>query len=160
MALLASMLAYLGAATAIAVALLMATTVFLATPDQPTSTLQTLAMASRPIAPEATTNATTKPTPMIGRLEPRVPLQLLDSGTASKIKGGAYTRPRPHTANASLRKQFLHMLARQERTRRWANQQEPDFGSRYMGYVDDPSADYRLIERGSSESAVGKSSPK
>jgi hypothetical protein len=42
MALLASMLAYLGAATAIAVALLMATTVFLATPDQPTSTLQTL----------------------------------------------------------------------------------------------------------------------
>jgi hypothetical protein len=29
-----------------------------------------------------------------------------------------------------------------------------------MGYVDDPSADYRLIERGSSESAVGKSSPK
>jgi hypothetical protein len=67
MALLASMLAYLGAATAIAVALLMATTVFLATPDQPTSTLQTLAMASRPIAPGATTNATTKPTPMIGR---------------------------------------------------------------------------------------------
>jgi hypothetical protein len=50
MTLLASMRANLGAATGTAVALLMATTVFLATPDRPTITLQTLAMASRPSA--------------------------------------------------------------------------------------------------------------
>jgi hypothetical protein len=55
-----------------------------------------------------------------------------------------------HTESAILRKQFLP--ARQERTRRWGNRQESDFGSHYMGYVEDPSADYSLM----SEEIVGK----
>jgi hypothetical protein len=90
-----------------------------ATPNQPTIRLQTLAMASRPSAPAATTSATTKPAPGVGRWKPRA---AFGQRVGLQTKGSAYTRPGLHTAKASLRKEFLLALARQERTRRWANQ--------------------------------------
>jgi hypothetical protein len=123
MALLASVLAYLGAATGIAVALLMTTTVFLATPNRPAIRLQTLAMASRPSAPAATTNATTKPALGVGRWKPRA---AFGQRVGLQTKGSAYTRPGFHAAKANLRKEVLDTLARLECKRRWANQQEPN----------------------------------
>jgi hypothetical protein len=83
------------------------TTVFLATPDQPTSTLQTLAMASRLIAAAATTNATTKPTPMIGRWEPRVPLQLFGQRDSFKNKGRRLCPPKAAHRECDFAKTFL-----------------------------------------------------
>jgi hypothetical protein len=145
MGLLASIIAYLAAATGMVVALLMAMTVFLAAPDRATMTPQKSAVLSRPSKFAATKNATSV-MGRIGKWEPSVTPGIRGGGPDLQTKGAAYAGGRVHTANGTSRKKFPLMLARRERTRHLAFQQQaPDFESRFMGYVDDPSADPSLI---------------
>ena len=127
----ASIVAYLGAVIGIVLALLLPLRVLLSVPGQSTTPQQTAAMAPRPSEPAATTNTTMKVTSRIHRGKPRVTHSILDSWL--------------DTANDTSRKRSLYMLARQEHTGHFAYQQRPNFASRYMGYVDDPSADRSLI---------------
>jgi hypothetical protein len=145
MGFLASLIAYLGAATGIVVALLMALTVFLAAPDQPTITPLKSALASRPGKFAATENATPRVTAGIGQWEPSVTPGVREGWPPLQIKSATYARSRVHAASETSRKRFLYMLARQERTRHLAYEQAPDFESRFMGYIDDPLADHSLI---------------
>lgn len=141
------MLAYLGAVSGIAVALLMALTVFFAAPGQPTITGQTSAMASRPNQLAARENATTSVTARIGHWGRSVAPRVAKGGQALQMKSATYVRGKVHTANEISRKPSLHMLAGQERTRHWEYENGSDFQSRYMGYVDDPWADRSLVRR-------------
>jgi hypothetical protein len=127
----ASTVAYLGAVIGIVLALLLPLRALLSVPSQSTAPQQTAAVASRPSGSAATTNTTMKVTSRIHRGKPRVTHRILDSW--------------PDTANDTSRKRSLYMLARQEHTGHFAYQQRPNFASRYMGYVDDPSADRSLI---------------
>jgi hypothetical protein len=146
MSFLASLIAYLGAVTGIVRALLMPLCVVLSAPSQSTVPHQTVAMALKPSEAAATTNVTTKVTFRIGQRERRVAPSLLEGGAFLQIiKSAAYARRRVQTANETSRKQSLHTLDRLERMRHLAYQQEPNFASRYMGYVDDPSADRSLV---------------
>jgi hypothetical protein len=132
MGFLASLIAYLGAATGIVVALLMALTIFLAAPDQPTITPQKSAIVSSPRKFGSTKDATPRVTAGIGYWKPSVTSGIIrEGGLELQIKRPAYA---------------LYMLAWRERTRHLAFQQQTsDFESRFMGYVDDPSADPSLI---------------
>jgi hypothetical protein len=144
MGFLASLVAYLGAATGIVVALLMALTIFLATPDQPTITPQKSVIASSPREFAATKDATPRVMARVGHW--KVTPGIREGHLDLQIKRPAYARSRIHTAKGTLRKQLLYMLVWRERTRHLAfQQQRSDFESRFMGYVDDPSADPSLI---------------
>ena len=82
----------------------------------------------------------------VGHWKPSVTSSIIrESGLDLQIKRAAYTRRRVPGANETWRKKFLYMLAWRERTRHLAfRQQASDFESRFMGYVDDPSADPSL----------------
>jgi hypothetical protein len=131
----ASFIAYLGSVTGIVLALLLPLGILLSAPDQ--STVAHQAVAPKPSEPATTANAETKLTSAIGRREPRIALECLDDGLLCQtIKSVAYARRTVHTANETSRKQALHLLDRQERTRHLAYQQEPSFESRFMGYLE------------------------
>src|ERR1700733_12918513 len=127
----ASIVAYLGAVIGIALGLLLPLCVLLSVPGQSTAPHQTAAMASRLSEPAATTNTKMKVTSRVRRPKPRVALRILDDWL--------------NTANGTTRKRSLYMLARQDNTRHLAYQQRLNFASRYMGYVDDSSADRSLV---------------
>jgi hypothetical protein len=144
---LASLITYLGAATGIVVALLMAVTVFLAAADQPTITPQKSAIVSSPRKFAATKDATPRVTAGIGHWKPSGTSGIIREGVLDlQMKSLAYARSRVTRANQTWRKKFLYMFSWRERTRHLAFQQQTsDFESRFMGYVDDPSADPSLI---------------
>jgi predicted lysophospholipase L1 biosynthesis ABC-type transport system permease subunit len=127
----ASMIAYLGAVIGIVLALLLPLRVLLFVPSQSTANQQTVAMGPSLSEPAATTNTTMKVTFRIRSRKPRVAPRILDDWL--------------NTANDTSRKRSLYMLARQEHTGHLASHQRPNFASRYMGYVDDPSADRSLV---------------
>lgn len=147
MDLLASVIAYLGTATGMMVAMLMAATVFLAAPDQPAITPQKSAIVSRPEKFAPTKDAIPKVTAGVGHWKPSVRSGFIrESPLDLQIRGATYTRSSVSRANATWRTKFLYMLAWREPTRRLAFQQQTSaFESRFMGYVDDPSADPSLI---------------
>jgi hypothetical protein len=147
MGFLASLIAYLGGATGIVVALFMALTIFLATPDQPTITPRKPAVESSQAEFAATKDATPRVTAGVGHWKPSVTSGIIrEGGLELQIKRPAYARSRLPRTNVTWRKKFLYMLAWRERTRHLAFQQQTsDFESRFMGYVDDPSADPSLF---------------
>jgi hypothetical protein len=128
----ASIVAYLGAVIVIVLALLLPLRALLSVPSQSTAPQQTAAMAPRLNEPAPTTNTTIKVASRIRQRKPRVAPRILDDWL--------------NTANDTSRKRSLYMLARQEHTRNSAYQQRLNFASRYMGYVDDPSADRSLVQ--------------
>jgi hypothetical protein len=143
MRLLASVIAYLGATTGIVAALLMAMTAFIAATDQPTITPQKSAIVSsqRAFAPKR--DATPRVTAEGGHWKPSVGSSIIrESRLDLQIKRATHIRRRVPGANETWRKKFLYMLAWRERTRLLAfRHQASAFDSRFMGYVDDPSAD-------------------
>jgi hypothetical protein len=147
MGLLASLIAYLGAAAGIVVALLMAMTVFLAAPDQQTSTQEKSAIVSSPGKFADTKDATPRVTAGVGHWKPSGTSGIIwEGGLHLQIKSPAYARSRVTGANQTWRKKFLYMFSWRERTRHLAFQQQTsNFESRFMGYVDNPSADPSLI---------------
>jgi len=127
----ASLVAYLGAVIGIVLALLLPLRALLSVPIQSAAPQQTAAMAPRFSEPATMTNTTMKATSRIRPRKLRVAPRVLDDLL--------------NTANDTSRKRSLYMLARQQHTGHSAFQQRPNFASRYMGYVDDPSADRSLV---------------
>ncbi len=149
MAFLATLLAYLGFVSGIAVALLMSLGAFLAAPKQPLNQQaivhQTVAMAPKPIEPKIaaiTSSATTS--------------SATNEASATQILvGSRHSRPsrtfgstvavrRIRTVNTASRDQN-HGRDPQEHASQWAYQLVPDFDSRYIGYVNEPAADTSRI---------------
>jgi hypothetical protein len=129
-AILASALAYLGAGAGLVVAMLMALTIFMGVPGRPTTvTRKVVAIAQVLGDTTMTTNPKSRVTSAISRRDAR---------SARGIR-------RTHGAAATPRGQSLHMLDRQERPKRLADQQKANFETRYLGYVDNPSADLSPI---------------
>jgi hypothetical protein len=126
----ASIVAYLGAVIGIVLALVLPLSLLLSVPSQSTAPQQTAVMAPRLGEPAATTNTTMKETSGIRRGKPRGAPGILDAWL--------------NAANDTSRKRSLYMLA-QEQTRNPAYQRRLNFAARYMGYVDDPSADRSLV---------------
>jgi hypothetical protein len=112
MAFLAAFLAYLGTAVGIAMALLMSLSAFLAVPAQPDIPHQTLAMAAKPGEPK-TAPATPSTTAVPSKIGPYAAPAVAENKPAPQFKSAAYAR----------------------------KAQMPDFEARYMGYVNEPSAD-------------------
>jgi hypothetical protein len=127
----ASLIAYLGAVTGIVLALVLPLGVLLSGTGHSTDPREAIAAAPRPSESAAAANVTTKETAGIGRSQPRV---------ASDVINGE-----PDAENEIARKQSLHMPDRREPTRRLTFPPEFNFASRYIGYVDDPSADRSFI---------------
>jgi hypothetical protein len=147
MDILASMLAYLGCVTGIVAALVMSFFVFFSTPDQPAVPKHTVALASKASASRpgeskvAMSSATataadatpaSKLGPKIGPMAAGVASGAPKAETVPQAASAAHLRPRAQIGRA----QYLRRLVQEERARRWAYQQDPDFDSRFLGYAD------------------------
>jgi hypothetical protein len=127
----ASLIAYLGAVTGIVLALVLPLGVLLSGPGHLTIPHEAVAMTPKLSEAAAIANATMKVTPGLGRREPRIASDVLNDG--------------PDAADETSRKQSLQMPDRREPARRLTFPSEFNFASRYMGYVDDPSADRSFV---------------
>ena len=138
MDIIASMLAYLGCVTGILGALAISAFVVFSPPHQPATPAHTLAMTAKPSVAKATfvTVAAPKPAPEIvqaddhdASLGPK--LAPVPQTTVGRTASAAGVRKKTQLAAAALRRQ-----AQEQRARRWAYQQDADFGTRFLGYTD------------------------
>lgn len=127
MAFLAALLTYLGAVTGIIVALRVSYHAVMSTPRVPAMPQQIMAVAAKPGEPKAT------------------PATKLARGSVPQRDSAINAGPRARTASVTPRQQN-YRLDRQPQKRHWAYQFAPSFKSRYMGYVDAPSADNSLFQ--------------
>jgi len=141
MALLASMLAYLGAATGIVVALLMSFDAFIYSPSQSTIPQQTMATSAKPSGPEPTT----MPTSASGRWAPRVAHGVAQGGAVANMNTAADARRSAPMASATSRERYGHRLDRQARAKSWAYPQAPNVEPRAMGYAQESPFEYDRI---------------
>ncbi len=123
MAFLATLLGYLGTVTGIVVALLMSYHGLLSTPNQGAMPQPTLTVAAKPSEPKI------------------APATKLPGRSGAQRASAMDARRRPRAVSVMARQQNIRRADRQQQAKRWAYQLAPDFESRYMGYVDDPSAD-------------------
>jgi hypothetical protein len=138
MDIIASMLAYLGCVTGILGALAISFFVVFSSPDQPAMPISTVATTAKPSVAKAATvaAATGKPAPKIAQADsspassdPKretVP-QAATGRTASAVN----VRQKTQSWAAQVRRQ-----EQEQRARRWAYQQNPDFEARFLGYAD------------------------
>jgi hypothetical protein len=133
MDILAAILAYLGCVAGLVGALAIAFTVLVSAPDQPPSAApvvarQSAAMAAKPAAPKVTMASAARPaTQPIAR----------PHGAATVTPEATPTPPTAAHAKAlAVRAQKWRRFVQEERARRWAYQQGPDFESRFLGYAD------------------------
>lgn len=133
MDILASILAYLGCVAGIVGALLISFTVLFSTPGQlpntaPIAAKQSTAMAAKPAAPKVTTASVASPAAQpVAR----------SGGAATAAQAAA--PPKTTIARSKIlatRAQKWRRFVQEERARRWAYQQDPDFESRFLGYAD------------------------
>jgi hypothetical protein len=132
MDIIASMLAYLGCVTGIVGALVVSFYVYFGAPGETAAPMQTAAVVTKvgstntsaimSAAPKTTAAAELKPVTTIA--------QGADNGAPLR-PFGIETRQKGQLSRAQLRR-----LAQEERAKRWAYQQEPDFESRFMSYAD------------------------
>jgi hypothetical protein len=139
MDIIASMLAYLGCVTGILGALAISFFVVFSSPDQPTMPISTVAMTAKPsVAKAATVAAVTAkpPAPKIAQVDSH-PTSL---GPKREIVPQAATGRTASAINVRQKTQlWAAQVRRQEqeqRARRWAYQQNPDFEARFLGYAD------------------------
>jgi hypothetical protein len=144
MDILASILAYLGCMAGIVGALVISFALFFSAPHiaQPNipqrvahnARGQSVATTAKAVTPNAATAAVAKAPTKSDR----------DTQAVSAIAQNAAPAPTPippPTASArakmaAARAQKLRRFVQEERARRWAYQQDPDFESRFLGYVD------------------------
>jgi hypothetical protein len=127
----ASIVAYLGAVFRIVLALLLPLCVLFSISGQSTAPDQTAAIVPKLSEPAAITNTTMTVTYRIRSWKPHVAPRILDDWR--------------NAANDTSRKRSLYMLSRQDHSTHLAYPLRLNFASRYMGYVDDPSADRSLL---------------
>jgi hypothetical protein len=144
MDIIASMLAYLGCVTGILGALAISAFVVFSPPHQPATPAHTLAMTAKPSVAKATlmTAAAAKPAPGIMQADSIVQaddhaaslgpkLAPVPQTTVGRTASAAGVRKKTQLAAAALRRQ-----AQEQRAKRWAYQQDADFGTRFLGYTD------------------------
>jgi hypothetical protein len=124
MDILASMLAYLGCVTGIVGTLAISLFVFFSTPSQlqtiPTKSSHTI--SAKPSALKTSAGADTKPSPTSG-------VARVEIAHPPKIAADAL-------AKTQIAPEQLRRLVQDERARRFAYQQNPDFEARFLGYAD------------------------
>jgi len=132
MDIIASVLAYLGCVTGIIGALVLSFAIFTFHARSADGINYPVAMtANRSVARATTPHATTK-------LEHRPPLVATDVQSTpapqpmAQIIAAASARQKVQTSRA----QYLRRMVQEERARRWAYQQDPDFEARFLGYAD------------------------
>jgi len=144
MAFLATVLAYLGTAIGVTVALLMSLCALFSAPGALPSPHQTVAMAAKRSEPKIRPAVPATPVVSSG-IGPQVAPAVPDSRPVPQY-GSVASAHRTRTANVTSRDQYYHRPDRADRGKHWAYQLVPDFESRYMGYVNEPSADTSRIE--------------
>jgi hypothetical protein len=141
---LVSLFAYVGTLAGLATALLMAVTVYGTVPGARTIA-QPAAMPAQNASTEAALdNQAMQRTSRLGRWGPPVLHATSEAMAAPQVKSAAHVRHKAPGTNEASREQ-LPRLFMQVRPNRWATQQESDFAGRYMGYVDEPSADQSRV---------------
>lgn len=136
MDIIASMLAYLGCVTGILGALAISFFVVFSSPDQSTMPISPVAMTAKPSVAKAAMVATAQPVLKIAQVDshpaslgPKREMapQAATGRTASAIN----IRQKTQSWAAQVRRQ-----EQEQRARRWAYQQNPDFEARFLGYAD------------------------
>jgi hypothetical protein len=135
MDIIASIFAYLGCVAGILGAFAISLFVLFSPPDQPTRPMAPVAMTAKPSVAKTATVAAVMPAPKIAQadkhpasLDPKretVP-QAATGRTAS-----VNARQKTQLWAAQVRRQ-----EQEQRARRWAYQQNPDFEARFLGYAD------------------------
>ncbi len=122
-----SVLAYLGCITGIVGALALSFAIFVSTPNHLVNTKHLAAMTAKQssVAKEATSAA---------KLELRATpaATVAQSTVASQTSVVVSVRQKAQASRA----QYLRRMVQEERARRWAYQQDPDFEARFLGYAD------------------------
>ena len=139
MDILASILAYLGCVTGIVGALALSFFLFFAAPDQSTMPIHTAAIAAK-TATVAEVAPASKNEPAI-KNEQAITSDVAKTDVAKSDIANAETAPPTPVVVSSRQKRqqlaaHLRRLAQEERARRWAYQQDPDFEARFLGYAD------------------------
>jgi hypothetical protein len=138
MAFLATLLAYVGTVAGVVLALLMPLCAFLSTASQPMIPHQTVAIAPKPSGPKPAPSTPAASTKIGPHVVPAIP----EGRAAPQLRNIADADARKaQLANDTSRDQYFHRPERQDRAKHWAYQLVPDFEARYMGYVNEPSAD-------------------
>ncbi len=139
MDILASILAYLGCITGIVGALALSFFLFFAAPDQSTMPIRTAAIAAKPIAAKTATVTEVAPA---SKNEPAIKNEqaIASDGAKTDVAQAEPAPPTPVVLSSRQKRQqlaaHLRRLAQEERARRWAYQQDPDFEARFLGYAD------------------------
>lgn len=132
MDILASILAYLGCMTAVVAAMAISLAAFLSAPDQVPNVApkQSIAITAKPGAPKVITTAVAK--------EPaKLDQELRGSSIAAQHTTSASTKAASARSKMlAARAQKMRRFVQEERARRWAYQQDPDFDARFLGYAD------------------------
>lgn len=126
MDILGSMLAYLGCVAGIVGALVISFIVYFSPPAHSTNIKHAIAMVARPSVAKAdqrthivTIVAQSTTTPQTATAPPPTAV-------------AASARPKAQSSRA----QAMRRLVEEERAKRWAYQQDPDFETRFLGYAD------------------------
>jgi hypothetical protein len=135
MDILASIFAYLGCVTGILGAAAISFFVLFSPPDPATIPAPT-AMMAKTSAAKAVATAAATPAPKITQIavNPASSGPKRDSipqSTIGRTASANDVRHKPHVAAAQVRR-----LEQEQRARRWAYQQDPDFEARFLGYAD------------------------
>jgi hypothetical protein len=131
MDILGSMLAYLGCVGGIVGALVLSFTVFISAPGQRVDSKHPVAMAAKQSVLKAAAAPQAKPT---AKLEQRAPVVSTVAQSTAVPQTIIAASARQKTA--ATRAEYLHRIVQEERARRWAYQQDPDFEARFLGYAD------------------------
>jgi hypothetical protein len=151
MDILASMLAYLGCVSGIVCALVLSFVVYFSHPDRSAAHINhPVATANAAVRPVATASAAVAKVTTIAQVNPaqvnptpkaepkdapkNASVALSDTTTAAAPRATVPVSTR-HKVQLS-RPQHYRRLVEEERARRWAYQQDPDFEARFLGYAD------------------------
>jgi hypothetical protein len=152
MAFFAALIAYVGTAAGVTVALLMALGAFISAPAVPANPRQAVVVAQKTThaksvqAAQAATTPPASPTSLVSAtIHPRVTPVPTAGRTVLRDRRAADAR-KAAVANSASRRQYSRWVDRHEHARQWAYQLTPSFQSRYMGYVDAPLADSSRLE--------------
>jgi hypothetical protein len=136
MDIIGSMLAYLGCVTGIVGALAISFLVLFASPEPPATPLHAAAMTARQTPAKTIAAAEAKPAAKIAQADNAVAALLPGTETVPQRAVVAGARQKMQMSRAHLRRLVQEERAQEERARRWAYQQDPDFEARFLGYAD------------------------
>ncbi len=144
MDIVASILAYLGCMAGVVGALLISFSVFFSAPNVPQRVAgangQTAATAAKTATPKPAIAAAKIPAQQSGRGASVVSTIAQNTTPQNTTSQKTTAAPAPsvsaHSKVVAARAQKMRRFVQEERARRWAYQQDPDFEARFLGYAD------------------------